>query len=388
MSREEAVELIVGRVLSSGFARAVLQLTGVDKGRERVTVRPVALKDGQRLQVASFNGRKTTTKNYLAGELEVWLRGVVFGGELRPSVTVFGDGEEVSLTFSRKGRPIITRRASAVAVPELAHDRTVARLLPEGTPDPFLMAAGLMTADGRIRADKQRKFRQVNEFLRAILDVVESGWGERPLILDFGCGNAYLTLALHYYLNAKMGLAVELIGVDLNADVVARDLARVSDGDVRFVASAIAAFEPPRRPDVVVALHACDTATDDALAAAVRARARFVFAAPCCHHHLQAQLSVDSAEAGVRPMLRDGILRERLGDVVTDTFRALALRMAGYQVDAIQFVEPEHTPRNVMLRGRYTGKADERARAEFEALKKSFCVSPYIEQLMQGSDGS
>lgn len=350
-------------------------------GQDRVELRPVQLKDGVRLQAVSQVGTQAETKNLTFDEIEALVLGRA--EELR-SCHVRLEDREWSVAFSRKGRPVVSEKMLAVAeTVDLRHDREVSRLLPEGQPDPFLIDLGLMNSDGRIKADKMRKFRQINEFLRIVSEALDLKLlGEEPLlIVDFGCGQAYLTLALHHYLTQKLGQAAEFIGVDRNPNFIEIANARASAG-ISFVPVSIAEFVSPRPPSIVVALHACDTATDDVIAKAITSGAKAVFLAPCCHHHLQAQL------AGVRPenewsgLLGFPLVRERFGDLVTDTLRALTLRMRGYEVDMIEFTSPVHTPRNLMIRAVWTGRMDLRAETEYEALKLKLGVTPYLEQAL------
>jgi hypothetical protein len=386
LTREEAIAKVTATITSEMMVRGVAKRTqeGV---AERLTIRPVELKGERQVQIATFDGRRTTTKNYSPDEFSALVMALFDEGFV--ALTAVDPQEEVSLTFSRKGRPLLTvRKTSGVPVPDLSHDRQIARLLPEGTPDAFLQRIGLMTEDGRIKADKQRKFRQINEFLRLVSEVAKFTSNEHKplLIVDFGCGQAFLALALHHYLNHKLGLAAELIGVDRSEDLIRSGEEKAEgQGSIQFVASAIADFEPPRTPDVVVALHACDTATDDAIAKAIHSKAKYIFVAPCCHHHLQVQLAANIVPGPFRSVLREPIMRERLGDILTDTFRALLLRIAGYEVDLLEFTLPEHTPRNLMIRAKYTGKPDAVAEQEFADLKSSFQVTPYLEPLLKAT---
>jgi len=195
-----------------------------------------------------------------------------------------------------------------------------------------------------------------------------------------------LTFALHHYLNSKLGVSCELIGVDHNPESTARNEAKAADLDaetIQFVTSSISKFEAPRPADIVVALHACDTATDEALAQALRYEANLIFVAPCCHHHLQVQLAATEPAEPYVPIMRDGILKERLGDLVTDTLRAMLLRIAGYKVDVIEFTAPEHTAKNLLIRAKkiLVNDVAELAR-EYQALKTAFGVTPYLESLL------
>jgi SAM-dependent methyltransferase len=254
-----------------------------------------------------------------------------------------------------------------------------------------LQAIGVQTAGGRVRADKQRKFRQINEFLRLVDEtgVIEQ-LEQRPLhVVDLGCGSAALTFAIYHYLNHLVGIPAQVVGVDVKQKLIehraqtARDLGW---DKMSFVPSTIIAYRPERPPDIVLALHACDTATDEALAQAIGWESKLIFSAPCCHHHLQAQLDKNPTPEPFRPVARHGILQERLGDILTDAFRALILRIMGYQADVLEFVDPENTPRNIMIRAmRKHPAASPSHLEEYDALKRFWGVKPYLERLLASS---
>jgi SAM-dependent methyltransferase len=269
------------------------------------------------------------------------------------------------------------------------------RLLPED--DPLLEALGFTDQQGRLKPSRQAKYRQVEEFLRDLAPVVddaiasgrlETPTDERPLrVVDLGCGNAYLTFAAHRYLGNVRGLPVCTTGVDVKAqsrehnEALARDLGL--DGEMRFVQSGIGSVELDERPDVVLALHACDTATDDALARAVTWDAPVVLAAPCCHHDIAAQLRRAPTPAPYAMLTRNGILRERFADTLTDAMRSAVLRMVGYRVDVIDFVDSKHTPRNTMLRAVRTGApGSAQLRHEYDDLTTAWGVKPKLAELL------
>jgi SAM-dependent methyltransferase len=264
-------------------------------------------------------------------------------------------------------------------------------LLPDNEPILFLQAIGIQTAGGQVRADKQRKFRQINEFLRLMDETgVAQQLEQRPLhVVDLGCGSAALTFATYYYLNYLAGIPAEVVGVDLKQQLVEQRAQTARDlgwDKMSFVAGPIIGYRPERPPDIVLALHACDTATDEALAQAIGWESKLIFSAPCCHHHLQAQLAKNPIPEPFRPVARYGILHERLGDILTDAFRALILRIMGYQTDVLEFIDPESTPRNLMIRAVRKHRAGSPSHLEeYNALKRFWGVSPYLELLLENS---
>jgi hypothetical protein len=231
-----------------------------------------------------------------------------------------------------------------------AHNAERARLIPEGTPVPFLVEVGVMTPEGRVRRDQQHKFRQINRFLEFVRDIVPALPATGTLeVIDFGSGKSSLTFAVHHYLTVVLGRSVNLLGIDRKESVVA-ECARLGKtlgcAGLSFQAGEIAAYNHPRPVDLAISLHACDTATDDALIAATRWGARAILAVPCCQHELAPQLNIAGAEA----LLSHGILRERLATLATDALRAEWLENHGYSAQVIEFIDTEHTPKNLLIR--------------------------------------
>jgi SAM-dependent methyltransferase len=263
-----------------------------------------------------------------------------------------------------------------VAAVAQGHDRTKQWLLDPGDP--------LFTVVGGTAA----KRRQVDAFLRALAATLPDDPAQLPSplrVVDLGCGNAYLTFAAFRYL-ADLGAKVQLVGVDVREDQRVRNTAVAAElgcaEDVTFVAGTIEDAHVDFAPDLVLALHACDTATDQALARAIGWHATWVLAAPCCHHDIAAQLKGNSAPAPFGEVTRHAILRERFADVLTDSLRASLLRLNGYKVDVVEFVDSAHTPRNLLLRARRTGLVDEGQRAEYDALTAEWGVTPALERLL------
>ncbi len=275
------------------------------------------------------------------------------------------------------------------------HDRDKGRLLPED--DPVFRALGLSDHAGRIKPSRQGKYRQVEEFLRildaSITDALAKGHLRRPTaeeplqIVDLGCGNAYLTFVTERFLSHERGLPVHLTGIDQREQSRTHNekLAGELGVDATFVAASIGDATLDVRPDVVLALHACDTATDDALARAVAWETPLVLAAPCCHHDIAAQLRTHPTPAPYAMLTRHGILRERFADTLTDGLRSSLLRVAGYRVDVMQFVGSQHTPRNTLLRGVRTGGPadDASARREYDELVATWGVRPRLGELLE-----
>ncbi|MCC6442164.1 MAG: SAM-dependent methyltransferase [Armatimonadetes bacterium] len=350
----------------------------------KVVLRPVEVKGCRVIQFSYFDGRQDIARNASGEEAAARLEDLLTTpfGQVHLQTTA-GD---TYIKITRKGKALVSQaKPSLRAEPLLlAHDRWKERPLPAGSPDPFLEAIGILDAQGQVRPSMQGKFRQINEFLRIVRQVVpEPDPARLPLsLIDCGCGSAYLTFAAYHYLKNKLGRAVHVVGIDRNPRLIARCLS-LRDGlgwdGLEFHTSAIVHYEPATPPQITLSLHACDTATDEAIAQGVRWESRAILSAPCCQHELHNRIQAPLFQ----PLLRHGILRERLADLLTDAFRAQALRIMGYRADVIEFVSPEHTSKNLMIRaerGAEPGRPD--AVQEYRALKDYWQVSPAIEGLL------
>ena len=349
-----------------------------------VLVRPVEIRGGRHLQFSHFDARRNVVKNWSGIEAEAHLVALLewpFASVHLQSTT--GD---VVAQQTRKGRIIFHRSPAPTdrPGPSLEHNRRKDVPLPVDRPDPFLHGLGIMDDQGRVRPSLQNKFHQINEFLKLVTHAEELQRLPHPVrILDCGCGSALLTLALHHYCNDVLQVPTLLHGVDANGTLVAKCAARARELGalgVDFETCAIADYRPDHPPDIVVALHACDTATDEAIAQGIRWDARLILCAPCCHHDLHQQLEVVAPFAAV---WHHGILRQRLADILTDTFRALALRILGYSAEVIEFVSTEHTDRNLLIRAakrRDPGEAH--SIREYQELRAFWGVTPAIERLL------
>ncbi|MEX1098053.1 MAG: SAM-dependent methyltransferase, partial [Planctomycetales bacterium] len=259
-----------------------------------------------------------------------------------------------------------------------AHDRGKRRLIPEGEPCSFLAEIGVMTPAGAVKAPMTKKFRQINRFLELVDDVVPQ-LPPGPLeVVDFGCGKSYLTFALDHLLRNVRGRDLRIVGLDLKEDVIAecrRVAERLGLSHIEFRVGDIAAYEPPGRVDLAVSLHACDTATDAALAQAVRWETPVILAVPCCQHELARTI----AAGELSPLLRHGILKERLAALATDALRAEVLEQHGYRTQVVEFIDLEHTAKNLLIRAvRRDGAAprDDRA-AEYRRLKELLGIEDF-----------
>ena len=381
-------EISAGLQKSEIFVRLVLsgRRRNMQTPSERIDLKPVLIKGEIKYQLAQSDGRAMTTKNYSPSEfIALNLLEAGFANILLEQTT-----GSISIRITKKGEALVHRTNESFEV-DLSHDRAKARLLDPS--DPFLIEVGISDASGKVKASKNDKYLQVEEFLRLLVpslnSALEAGHIAKPTaaaplsIVDLGCGHAYLTFAAHQYL-AKQGIPVKVIGIDV------RESARVRNNQIAeklgiaksitFLAEEISQTTL-KSADVAIALHACDTATDDAIAWALGADTKLALIAPCCHHDIQAQM-VDTPEPW-QMITRNGIMKERLGDLITDALRMQIMKLLGYRVDAIEFIGGEHTPRNLMIRAVKTGAiADSAEQSRYDAMISLWKVKPALATLL------
>ena len=356
ISLEDALAAASSKILDTQtFVRAVLsgRRRNMQVDFERVDIRLVEIKGMLNLQLMQNDGRATTTKNLLPQQLAV--EGLLNSGYANITVESTHEAYSVRITKSGDAQVHTEKRESEQ---NLAHDKKKERLL--DATDPFLREVGIADAKGVIKPSRQDKYKQVEEFLRLLSPTlnaaIEAGQIHKPTaqnplrITDLGCGHAYLTFAAHQFL-MKSGIPVLVTGIDVRPESRDRNNAIAQNlgisTTINFKAEEISKTTADAA-DVAIALHACDTATDDAIAWAVNGGAKLLLIAPCCHHDIQKQ--IESAPEPWGAMTKFGLMKERLGDLLTDSLRAQLLRIVGYRVEVIEFVGGEHTPRNLMIR--------------------------------------
>ena len=370
------------RVVFSGRRR------NMQTAHERIDMRPVLIKDSIAIQVSHSDGRQMTTKNYEAGQAP-------FNELLRSgyaNILLEQTHQSISVRITKKGEALV-HRESTEREQELAHDRTKSRLLDPS--DPYLIAIGISDSQGNLKASKSDKYKQVEEFLRlltpTLTSAIKAGHIAQPsdakplTIVDLGCGHAYLTFAAHQYLRSQ-GMAVKVIGIDVRTaardrnNEIAQQLGISTS--IEFRAEEIA-DTTLASADIAIALHACDTATDDAIAWAINSDAKLALIAPCCHHDIQAQMHEAPGPWSI--ITRNGIMKERLGDLLTDGLRMQIMKLRGYRVEAIEFIGGEHTPRNLMIRAVKTGAgADASEKQKYDEMLALWKVKPALASLIKG----
>ncbi len=366
--------------LNSEFLLAVLSNPRQADGPTKVRIRPVRHKDRQVYQFEAFCATQVFHQNL---EKEEACGKILEYMENFRQMQLETQSAAVSALVSKKGKVTVKKklRARKKAPAETDHNRKKHYILEEGIPVPFLQDLGVMTAEGKIVRTKFDKFRQINRFLEFIQDVLPKLPREREIrILDFGCGKSYLTFAMYYYLHELQGLDVRILGLDLKEDVIraCNQLSqRYGYEKLRFLEGNIADYTGADEVDMVVTLHACDTATDFALAKAVGWKAKVILSVPCCQHELNGQMENEL----LRPILQYGLIKERLAALVTDGLRAQYLEREGYDVQVLEFIDMEHTPKNILLRAVRTGRKGENG-AEIRACEEFFHVSPTLGKLL------
>ena len=353
---EEAFQEAASKILdTSTFVRAVLsgRRRNMNVEFERIDIRPVEIKGVLNLQLMQNDGRATTTKNLLSSAFEVYQ--LLISGYA--NIMVESTYEAYSIRVTKSGDAQVHTEKRALEQ-NLSHDKKKDRLLDSN--DPFLREVGIADAKGVVKPSRQDKYKQVEEFLRllspALNAAIEVGQIHKPTsanplrITDLGCGHAYLTFAAHQFLMSS-GIPVVVTGIDIRSEsrdrnnLIAQKLGITKT--ISFKAEEISKTTA-ETADIAIALHACDTATDDAIAWAVNGGAKLLLIAPCCHHDIQKQIDVAPEPWGA--LTKFGLMKERLGDLLTDSFRAQLLRLVGYRVEVIEFIGGEHTPRNLMIR--------------------------------------
>ena len=285
------------------------------------------------------------------------------------------------ILVSKSGVAKINKKAATKKFEEISHNRKKKYILNEGEVTSFLVELGIMTADGKVINSKYDKFKQINRYLELVSDCIPYLDKNKTIrIIDFGCGKAYLTFALYDFLVLKMGYNVEIVGLDLKENVInfCSNLAKkLNYDDLRFVQGDIKGFNEFKNVDMVISLHACNTATDDALATAVDWGAKVILAVPCCQHELLKKIK----NKKMVPMLKYGIIKENLSSLLTDSLRANVLEIMGYRTQVLEFIDMEHTPKNIMIRAFFEEISNvDKVVEEYKEFKKEWQISPYIEE--------
>ena len=350
--------------LNTDFIAATLSSPRTKGGAVKVKVRPLLKKGTLFFQLEEFKGNQAFHRNLPTQEACAALLACM---EEMKQLQMETRSAQITALVSKKGKVTVKKKARKEPAKEadLSHNRQKRYILEEGTPVPFLVDLGVMTPEGKVVHARFDKFRQINRFLEFIEDILPRLDREREnVIIDFGCGKSYLTFAMYYYLKELKGYSIRVIGLDLKRDVIARCnllAERYGFDRLRFYHGDIASYEGVDQVDMVVTLHACDTATDYALSKAVKWGARVILSVPCCQHELNGQMENEL----LAPLFSYGIIKERTAALFTDAIRAELLESQGYRTQLLEFIDMEHTPKNILIRAvKQGGRKDNRRQLE------------------------
>ena len=357
----EELRQVLMESLNENLRQIILSNTKDPSVATKAKIRPVTIGGSLKFQETRYQGTKVFHDNFSRDEMidriekdlsELYRQGEITGDRLEATILVSKKGKMTVKVRRKTTAQCAASKADAIqssARERLSHNRVKQYILPEGEPVDFLVSLGVQTPDGRITKNRYDKFRQINRFLEFIEDVIKELPTDQTIhIVDFGCGKSYLTFATYYYLHVKAGLDIQVTGLDLKEDVIlhCNELAtRLGYDRLHFEQGDISVYQG-ERADVVVSLHACDLATDYALEKAVKWGAKVIMAVPCCQHELNRQIQNDV----LSPVLKYGILKERMAALLTDGIRAELLEKNGYDVQILEFIDVEHTPKNLLIR--------------------------------------
>lgn len=343
---------------------------------KKIQVRPMRIKDKLMFQFAAYTQKQVFHENL---DEELALERILEYMEEYRQMEILSEGKQIVVLVSKKGKITINKkqRQDLKQTQDLSHNRVKKYILEPGTPIPFLQDLGIQSADGKIVNAHYDKFRQINRFLEFIQDIVEELPKDREAVMiDFGCGKSYLTFAMYYYLHEMRGMDIRIIGLDLKEEVITKcNELRTNYGyeKLDFFVGDIADYQGVNQVDMVVTLHACDTATDYAIAKAIQWKAKVILSVPCCQHELNQQINCKELE----PLLKYGLIKERISSLITDAIRGNILEDAGYQVQLLEFIDMEHTPKNILIRAVKKTEIEQKPSQKSQSLED-------LEQLING----
>lgn len=381
--------------LNETLIRVILSNPSSKDGVIKICARPVLKNKSLLFQIEEYTKTQVFHKNLTAGDAGSYLTGKL-SSDASSQTAEFKNALVETKSFtanvlvSKKGTITIKKKMNASTKQpkiSLSHNRKKKYILEEGIPVPFLIDLGVMTQNGNIVNAHYDKFRQINRFLEYIEDILPSlPTGRELRILDFGCGKSYLTFAIYYYLKVLKGYPVRITGLDLKEDVIrhCNELAvKYGYDKLEFLCGDIAYYDGCSQVDMVVTLHACDTATDYALAKAVGWGAKVILSVPCCQHELNKQMKNDL----LSPVLHYGILKERMAALMTDGLRAQILEANGYRTQILEFIDMAHTPKNLLIRAVYNGHCADN-KAQINELLATFDINPTLYRLLCKKDNT
>lgn len=359
----------------------------------KVEAKPVVIKGRELWQISCYTEKQVFQENVEAAALADRL--TEHFPEKLCQINIFGADKEYGFKVTKKGKLLkqVQRRQQIKPVyhpeQENAHNRKKNYILQEGTVIPPLVDMGIFTSEGKVVRSMYDKYKQINRFIEMVDDVLKDETKEELHIIDFGCGKSYLTFVIYYYLVELKGRKADIVGLDLKADVIEkcnRTAEKYGYGGLHFELGDINGYNADTPVDMVVTLHACDTATDYALYNAVKWNAKYILSVPCCQHEVNKQ--IDSAL--LAPMMKYGIIKERMSALVTDAVRGCMLEYRGYRTQLMEFVDMAHSPKNILIRAVKTNVSREKrkqARSEVERMCEELHIKPLICRLLDENAG-
>ena len=339
------------------------------------------LKKEKNYQIEKYTQKQVFHENLSIEELENYLEqelGIHFF-----QMNVWNARQEYQVMISKKGKVHITEQSCTKTAPkqQTEHNRKKKYLIPEGEMIEPLVDMGIFTKEGKIVQSMYDKYRQINRFVELVDDAVKNRELTHLNIIDFGCGKSYLTFAVYYYLKVLKGMNIRIIGLDLKEDVIKecnRLAKKYGYEKLEFHVGDIASFKDVEHVDMVITLHACDTATDYALGKAVKWGAKVILSVPCCQHEANGQIKSEL----LSPVFKYGILKERMAAIFTDAIRADILEANGYQTQILEFIDMEHTPKNLLIRAVYTGKKNREAAEKLKKMESELNLDLTLNKLL------
>ncbi len=377
------MEELLQEAIGEGLYQIILSNPTDKENMSKVKIRPVILQDRLCFQVTTYIGAQVFHEN--SDKEALIVRIMSHMSENFRQCEIETTQIKATVLVSKKGKITINKKAAAGQKKiDLSHNRAKTYILEEGRVVPFLVDLGVQTLDGKIVKSRYDKFKQINRFLEFIEDILPTLPRERTIkVIDFGCGKSYLTFAIYYYLKILQGLEVQIVGLDLKKDVISRCNAlalKYGYESLRFLQGDISTFEEAQEVDMVVTLHACDTATDYALSKAVGWKAKVILSVPCCQHEVNRQIACEE----LAPALKYGLIKERMAALLTDAIRANILEEQGYEVQILEFIDMEHTPKNILIRGiRKPEKTGKRRETNVKKMTSMMNVETTLQKLMQ-----
>lgn len=380
----EELKILLQEILNKDLQQIILSNSRHPEQVQKAKIRPVLIRGELVFQETAYRGTQVFHENFTAEQMTDRIC-LALAEQFRQGEFTAKSLQATALV-SKKGK--LTLKVKNNTSPEqedlqaLSHNRTKHYILEEGKPVDFLVGLGVQTPDGRVTKARFDKFRQINRYLEFIEDVIDELPTDRTIrIIDFGCGKSYLTFAMYYYLHELQHRDIQVTGLDLKTDVIkhCNELAEKLGYDrLKFERGDISTYEGTDVADMVVTLHACDLATDYALDKAVKWGARVILAVPCCQHELNRQIKCDP----LKPVLKYGIIKERVAALLTDALRANLLEQQGYETQILEFIDMEHTPKNLLIRAVKKNGMRPKKSADIGTVEELLHVAPTLEKLL------